>query len=32
MKSHPETNPFGENSRIPAMKWEKSVLKPNEIQ
>ena len=32
MMSHPVTDPLGENSRIPAMKWKKSVLKPNEIQ
>ena len=32
MKSHFVTDPLGENRRIPAMKWQKSVLKPNEIQ
>ena len=39
IKSHVVTDPLhgreqnhGENRRIPAMKWKKSVLKPNEIQ
>ena len=32
MKSHSMTDPLGKNRRIPAMKWQKSVLKPNEIQ
>ena len=32
MKSLLVTDPLGENRRIPAMKWQKGVLKPNEIQ
>ena len=32
MKSHPVTDSLRKNRRIPAMKWQKSVLKPNEIQ
>ena len=32
MKSHPVTDPLGEKRRILAMKWQKSVFKPNEIQ
>ena len=31
-ESHPVTDPLGENSRNPAKKWEKSRLKPYQIQ
>ena len=31
-ESHPATDPLGENSRNPAKKQEKNVLKPNQIQ
>ena len=31
-KSHPMTDPLGENSRNPTKKQKKSVLKPNQIQ